>query len=35
MLRIRAMRGEPAMRWPKWAAAKLQMKPSMQKPLIA
>jgi hypothetical protein len=32
---MRALRGEPAFRCPKWAAAKRPTKPSMQKPLIA
>ena len=35
MARMRAFSGEPALRWPKWAAAKRPTKPSMQKPLMA
>ncbi len=30
MAHIRALRGEPALRWPKWAAAKGPTKPLMQ-----
>ena len=33
--RISAFSGEPALRWPKCAAAKRPTKPSMQKPLMA
>ena len=35
MHRISTLRGEPALRWPKCAAAKRPTKPSMQKPLMA
>jgi hypothetical protein len=35
MHRIKALRGEPALRWPKWAAANRPTKPSMQKLLMA
>ena len=35
MQRMSTLSGDPALRWPKCAAAKRPMKPSMQKPLIA
>ena len=35
MQRMRALSGDPALRCPKWAAAKRAMNPSMQKPLMA
>ena len=34
-VRMKALRGEPALRWPKWAAAKRIRKPSTQKPDMA